>query len=194
MFWHRGGYINTIHCLCFWVLQKKKESKTGTYTRSVYFHFVYTFCMLLFNRILYSQHYFHFYLLQDIVLPVQVILVQWIHNNNEKMLENMVRILYVMFLFILYCTYRQLITILSSSFHCCWCVELGLLLVYISLQMGAGNYTSFFIVRDECDLFSLGSWQFALCWMWTWVPLWLASYFDGFILLASYFDGCKFRR
>ena len=57
--------------LLLWgIAEEKKQVKQGTYTSLVYFHFVYTFCMLLFNRILYSQNSFPFYLLQDIVLPL----------------------------------------------------------------------------------------------------------------------------
>jgi hypothetical protein len=43
--------------------RRKKQVKQGTYTSLVYFHFVYTFCMLLFNRILYSQTFFSFLLI-----------------------------------------------------------------------------------------------------------------------------------
>ena len=91
--------------------RRKKQVKQGTYTSLVYFHFCLYFLYasvqqnLIFSNILFLSTYYRI-----LYCLFQVILVQWIHNNNEKMLENMVRILYVMFLFILYCTYRQLIT------------------------------------------------------------------------------------
>ena len=174
------------------VLQKKKQVKKGTYIWIwlVYFHLLFVFCILfLFNdssqiiSIYFTGYYCcaHPKWFGTMNVPQQT--KKWYVSLCHVICHHFYvpathpNLLLHLFLFIVVVVWNW--AYFWFTYHCKW---------------GRANYTSFFIVCDECDLFSLGSWQFAFCWMWTWVPLLLASYFDGFILLASYFDGCKFRR
>ena len=126
MFWNRLGYINTIHCCCFWVLQKKKASKTGY----VYEFGIFSFLFILFvcfcsTESYILKHSFPFYLLQDIVLPLSGDFGTMDPQQQRKNAgeHGTYIICYVPFYIILYIptTHHNCI---SSSFHCCWRVEM----------------------------------------------------------------------
>ena len=156
---------------------------------------IFSFCVYFLyasvqQNLIISKHYLHFYLLQDIVLRLQVIFVQWMHNNNEKCWEN--RYVYYMLCSVLYYIVHT-----NNSF-----TIFLLYIFFFSLLLACGN-DGVFLFTYYCkwgghtyhfymallSMFSAGA-----HFVWTWVPLLLASYFDVFILLASYFDGCKFRK
>ena len=189
-FWHRWGYINTIHCCCFWVLQKKKTRKQGTYIFSFVFYFVYTFCMLLlFNRIFYAFSNIIFISTNYSILYCtfhSVFLVQWMHTSKKKCWENMVSMYitcYVHFYIILY---------IPTTHH-----NFSTVYILLFIVFGVWKWWRIFclhIIANGVGIHITFSWLFYhvvilaahLCWLGyhffgrTWVPLFLASYFDGY--------------
>ena len=116
MFWHRWGYINTIHCCCFWVLQKKKQENRVR----IYFHLFFILCILFVcfccstESFMHSQTLFSF-LLITVYCIVHFIVCFWYNGcttSKKKCWENMVSMYITCYVHFYIILYQQLITIL----------------------------------------------------------------------------------
>ena len=118
--------------------RRKKQVKQGTYTSLVYFHFVYTFCMLLFNRILYSQTFFSFLLITGYCIAS----FRWFwYNGSTTTTKKCWRTWYVYYMlcsFLYYIVHTDNSSQLYIFFFSLLlaCGNDGVFFVYILLQMG----------------------------------------------------------
>jgi hypothetical protein len=154
--------------------------------------------MLLFNRILYSQTLFSFLLITGYCIASSG---DFGTMDAQQQRKNVGRtwyvyyMLYVHFYIILYIptTHHNSLLLYIFFFSLLLaCGNDGVCFVYILLQMGWAYTFSWLFY--PCSRFSVSFWCAHFNVDLGTALLASASYFDGFILLASYFDGCKFRK